>query len=571
MPAPTNLQHCPFDLELLYQQDFFSELDYAFALRLAKIFNEEDSIVKASLALASRFVSLGHICVDLKELAAEKELISDNDIKAVQFPEKELWLKALKNSSLVSEDIHSPLVLDTGQKLYLSRYFDFQQRLVVNIASRLKANVASIDMSLADQMLKAYLPDNPPDEADHCTPQKLAIRNTVSNPFSIISGGPGTGKTFVIQLIRQLLTEHAQKINRPAPRILCLAPTGKAAAKMEGGKTIHSALKPLKEGHKFYHNKANPLYYDIVIIDEASMIDLPLFVRLLEAIPDTARVILSGDAHQLSAIQAGAVFSDLCGIEALSAYRFDLEYNFRSGGKTGIEKLARAIKDKRIESIENIVLSDEFPDIQFKQLHHAASLKDILAESIPLGYEPLLKAADIEQALAGIDSFRVLCAHHQGPYGTAHINPICENILQSHNNFDIKNNAFFKLLMIKINDYKRGLFNGDTGIIVERNKEKTVFFKKTDNRIKSFRYSDIPPHEAAFAITIHKSQGSEFDTVLIIIPDKFSPVVTRELLYTGVTRARKKVILVGSLETIKKAVQLDIKRHSGIAEYIEKI
>jgi exodeoxyribonuclease V alpha subunit len=565
-----------FDLEQLYQQEFFSDLDYAFAKSLANIFNEENPLVKVSLALASRFVSLGHICVDLKELAGQKQLIKDNDTKTVQFPEEDAWVSALENSSLVSGKIHSPLVLDAGNKLYLARYFDFQQRLIINIVSRLKSNIAPIGMGLANhnqlanqiaQLLEAYFPD----KSEHYMPQKLAVRNAVEKPFTIISGGPGTGKTFVIQLIRQILTEHAQKTGAPVPRILCLAPTGKAASKMENGRTIHSALKPLKEGQKFYHNKQNPLHYDIIFIDEASMIDLPLFVRLLEAIPDTAKVILTGDAHQLSAIQAGAVFSDLCKIDALASHRFELEYNFRSQGKTGIEQLSRAIKDSRIESIEKIFLSDQYPDVQFKALDQTASLKDILTETIPAGYNPLLRAESVEQALANADSFRVLCAHHQGSFGTVQINPVCENILHSYKNFDMQPEGFCRLIMIKVNDYKKELFNGDTGLIVEQNGERTAFFKKADNQIKSFRYSDLPSHEPAFAITIHKSQGSEFDTVLIIIPDKFSPVVTRELLYTGVTRARKKVIIAGNHETIKNAIQVDVKRYSGIEDHMTDI
>ena len=583
-----------FNLEQLYQHEFFSNLDYAFAVSIAKIFNEDNPIVKTSLALASRFLALGHICVDIKECAGTQfEMCEINemcerderdggaDVQAIQFPEKQTWISALENSSLVSDDIHTPLVLDAGHRLYISRYFDFQQRLIANIIARLKSNSGSIDINLVDQISNTYFPEKSgepkkpkkPDNPEHFIPQQLAIKHAVSNSFTIISGGPGTGKTFIIKLIRQVLSEYAEKKGLPEPRILCLAPTGKAASKMEYGRTIHSALKPLNQGKKFYHNKSNPLHYDLVIIDEASMIDLPLFVRLLEAIPEKSGVILTGDAHQLSAIQAGAVFSDLCKTKILVPHRFELEYNFRSHGKSGIEKLSQAIKDGNSESVEALLLSDNYPDIQFIELSKADSLKDILTQIIPGGYNSLIKAENIEQALENIDSFRILCAHYKGYYGTQQINPLCEKILQSLKNFDIQSKSF-KPVMIRSNDYKRDLFNGDTGILSEQNTEQSTgqnnesmaFFKKADDKIKTFRYSDLPAHESAFAITVHKSQGSEFDTVLIIIPDKFSPVVTRELLYTGVTRARKKVILVSNRAIIKNAIAFNVKRYSGIGD-----
>jgi exodeoxyribonuclease V alpha subunit len=559
----------PFDLERLYKEEFFSDSDYFFAVSLAKIFNEHDRIVKASLSLSSMFLGLGHICVDLKELAG-KYFIKENDAQSVQFPEEKAWVNALQKSSLVSGDIHTPLVLDTFNKLYLARYFDFQKRLIANIAGRLKSDIAPMDMDFADKILKAYFPEES-GKSEHYKDQEFAVRNAISKPFTIISGGPGTGKTFIIHVIRQIMDECAKKMGRSNSHILCLAPTGKAASRTEGGKTIHSALKPLKDGQKFYHNTNNPLYYDLVTIDEASMIDLPLFVHILEAIPDTTRVILTGDAHQLSAVQAGAVFSDLCKTKALSSHRFQLNYNFRSMGKSGIEKLSQAIKESCVKSMENILLSDKYPDIQFIAINKDNSLKDILTEIIPTGYSSLLNDDSIEHALLNTDRFRVLCAHNKGHYGTGQINSICENILQSCKNFDIQNKKLFKLTMIKVNNYKKELFNGDTGIVVEQNNERMAFFKKADNQVQSFRYSDLPSHEPAFAITIHKSQGSEFDTVLIIIPDKFSPIVTKELLYTGVTRAKKKVILVGNPEIIKNAIKLEVKRYSGIAEYIEKM
>jgi len=169
-----------------------------------------------------------------------------------------------------------------------------------------------------------------------------------------------------------------------------------------------------------------------------------------------------------------------------------------------------------------------------------------------------------------LDNFKILCAHNSGEYGTLQINHVCENILRSDNNFDIQGKLFKKIIMVNTNDYKKGLFNGDTGIVLEKKGESTVFFKTLENKIKQYRASDLPGHDAAYAITIHKSQGSEFKTVLIIVPDKLSPVMTRQLLYTGVTRAKTNIIIIGNIEIIKKAINLSVRRNSGLSMCLEK-
>ncbi|MCM2283956.1 MAG: AAA family ATPase [Desulfobacula sp.] len=557
--------YIPFEIESLYKYDVVSDLEYFFARSMALAFNETNPLVQVACALVSKSLSEGHVCLDLASTAGTQKPLSETNPLVLKYPDAEHWIEALKESSMVSEGLHTPLVLDSAGKLYLARYYDFQNRLADNISRRVSLSKVSMEESLTEDILKDFFPGG-----NHLLPQKNAVKNALCNKFTLISGGPGTGKTFVIGIIKTVLPLLSKKMGQPIPRILCVAPTGKAASKMEEGSTIHSALKPLVHGPGFYFNQKNPLNADVLIIDESSMIDLPLLVRLLEAAPLETRIIMTGDKHQLTSIQAGAVFSDLCAIDELSPHTFILDYNFRSRGKTGIEKLSKAINERNILDFESLLLSHDYPDLVFEGYQDTKSVMATLQNHITKEYGPFGNAKNEEEALSKLDDFRVLCAHNKGDFGTLQINHLCEKILRSMNYSGIENRPFIKAVMVNSNDYKRGLFNGDTGVVVEKNGKTTAFFKGLDNKLKQYRYSDLPSHETAFAITIHKSQGSEFDAVLMVIPDRFSPVVTRQLLYTGVTRAKKKVILIGNLDIMKAAIRMNTKRHSGIQEYLGK-
>lgn len=560
-----NTTQISFELETLYQNGFFSDLDYYFSKTLAHIFNEHHPLVLTSLAHVSRSLSEGHVCLDIKNLEGNCRHLSDDGQIFFEYPHRDEWINALKTSAAVSEDIHTPLVLDPYQKLYLARYFDFQARLIKTIGCRLSYPGLIPDEPVIDEILSQFFPS----DDVNCLTQKTAIKNALVFPFTILSGGPGTGKTFVIGLLGKVLSMYAKKKGQAQKSILCLAPTGKAASKLESGSTIHAALKPFTDRTGFKHNADNPLDADFVIVDEASMIDMPLFVRLMEAIPLTSGILFTGDRHQLTSIQAGSVFSDLCSARLLSTHMVNLDYNFRSRGQTGIEKLSKAINEKDASGFETLLLSGGYPDLLFQSLNKPNSLDALLKYHVPLEYHDFADSRTPEQALSSLERFRILCAHNEGPFGTLQVNHVCEKILRSLHNSGIEKKSFLKPVMVTVNDYRKGLFNGDTGALFEEQGDIAVFFKSPENKVRSYRYLDLPPHDTAFAMSVHKSQGSEFDTVLMIIPDRFSPVVTRQLLYTGVTRARKKVILLGDLEMLKTAISMDIKRHSGVAEHLE--
>jgi len=563
-------QYIAFTPDNLFEKDFFSDLDYYFAKSMAKAFDEDNPIVLSSCALVSKSLFEGHICININEMAGSVRTIMETSSERVKFPDKKIWIKALQNSSIVSDMIQTPLVLDADNRLYFSKYYDIQKRLANNIIQRAFSKPSDQNETDIDAMLDLHFTEN----SKNTSPQKNAVKNIIFNQFTIVSGGPGTGKTHVTAIIKKVLQTLAKKQEAKEPVILSVAPTGKAASKMDQGHTIHSVLKPLKDRPGFYYNKKNLLQADVIIIDEASMIDILLLTRLLEAVPLTAKVILLGDKHQLSSIQAGMVFSDICSVKGLSSNIFLLEYNFRSKGKSGIEKLSKAINENDAKMLETLMTCGNYPDIVFENFQdknlESGHIKEFVEKYILEGYQSFMDADTLGGALNTLDDFKILCAHNLGTYGTLQVNHVCENILRSKKNFDIQKIPFKKIIMVKTNDYKKGLFNGDTGIVYEKKGENNAFFKGRDESITQYRSSDLPGYDTAFAITIHKSQGSEFNTVLLMIPDKLSRVITRQLLYTGVTRAKTRVIIVGNIEILKKAISLSVDRNSGLSMCLEK-
>ena len=567
------------DLGILHESGIFSHLDYYFSITMANIFKDSAPLEIISAALTCRALSNGCICLDLTGVAGTVLKSSDGK-ELIQLPELECWRNILETSAMVGTQVSNcgkkendmaswigkyPLILDRDNNLYLSRYYDFQCRLSENIRARIKRYIPGPDDAFVVHRPAFYFDSQ---DTHRTLAQQQAVKKALCSGFIMVSGGPGTGKTYITDIIQTLLITWANENDLAPPRVMCLAPTGKAAARLKNGATIHSALKPVKNGTGFRHNEANPLAADLVIVDEASMIDMALMTRLFEAIRPDARIVMLGDMNQLSPVQAGAVFFDLCHADVLSDFRVFLDVNFRSGGKVGIEKLAKAVNASDADAVADILKAD-YPDLVFvdtaENKEYQARLESCLLE----GYKSLWDAASLGQAMAAIDDFRVLCAHNLGSRGTLQINHICENILRSKEKDGIKRPVFKMLLMVRRNDYKRLLFNGDTCVVIKENGMSTAWFDEKQSGTRHFRLSDLPECDPGFAVTVHKSQGSEFDTVLILIPEKISPVVTRQLLYTGITRSRKKVIIFGSMPMIRQAVQTSVERRSNLQAVLD--
>ena len=616
------------DIDILYKSGFISNLDYYFSLTLCRTAKENDPIMLLSAALTSMAAIKGNVCLDIDEYAGKtmsgyNSVLPESEGACFKFPEKNFWIESIENSSMIGKSTAYPLVYDGKSRLYLARYYDFQQRIVENIIQRMKKKPDDVDVNILNQGLDRLFPcvknsdfqgsvtenheikgikssferKSGIEEAiammdEGIIIQKQAAMNAVLRKFTIISGGPGTGKTFICEKIIELLNDQADAASLPHPRIIAAAPTGKAASKFINGSTIHRMLGASNRSNQFRYSKETPVRCDVVIIDEASMIDIAMMARLLEAVPKNARLIMLGDKNQLTSVESGAVFGDICRAEIMSDVLTNLKYNFRSGGNCGIDKLAKAVNSGDTVEVEKLLLNKNDDDICFVETNNGAygRIKDKIIKK----YLPFMKEEDPEAALEQFDKFRILCAHRKGYYGTEFFNKITETILRS----SIKEDFYKKPVMVNVNAYDKNLFNGDTGIVV-KTKDGTakVFIKKgiekkginnnykDDNKdigdsvqkskgdantaLISFPFSDFPSHEDAFAMTVHKSQGSEFDHVLLVIPDILTPVVTRELLYTGITRAKKKVTIAGDMEVIKEAVSLPVHRSSAITELID--
>ncbi|WP_321495809.1 AAA family ATPase [uncultured Desulfobacter sp.] len=574
------------DLGMLHESGILSHLDYYFSLSMANIFNNAKPLEILSAALTCRALSQGCICLDLADTAGTF-LKNLEGKEFIRLPELPSWKAILENSAMVGLEITNcknkknnksswigeyPLILDRDNNLYLARYYDFQSRLSENIKTRIQRQVPGPDDMFVTSWLTSFLGNL---REDHSTfGQQQAVKKALCSGFTMISGGPGTGKTYITDMIQTVLATWARENNFTPPRVMCLAPTGKAASRLRNGMTIHSALKPLKNTTGFRHHAANPLAADLVIIDEASMIDIALMTRLFEAIRGDARIVMLGDMNQLSPVQAGAVFSDLCHADRLSDFRIFLDYNFRSQGKTGIAKLAKAVNDSDADAVTDI-LNTDYPDLEFVDTAVNDEYQTRLGACILEGYRQLWDATSPSRALDMVDGFRVLCAHNSGGSGTLQINHLCEKILRSKGKDGINLPVFKTLLMVRRNDYRRLLSNGDTCVVLEEKGVPTAWFSpgqtgSEQSGPRHFRLSDLPECEPGFAVTVHKSQGSEFDTVLILIPEQISPVVTRQLLYTGITRSRKKVIIFGSIPLIRQAVQTSIERRSNLKAVLDR-
>ncbi|MCG8567599.1 MAG: exodeoxyribonuclease V subunit alpha [Desulfobacterales bacterium] len=564
----------PLELNLLHSHGLISHLDYYFARSTASIWPDTPELVRIALALAAQAVEKGDVCLDLNGTHGEKWVSQEAEGDWFCLPDRKTWESELRDSPLVCSGGRAvsyktfPLVLDGQGYLYLTRYYDFQNRLTDNLARRFSGRSMRLDPEFVRGRIASHFQGQNP---DHVRYQKEAVEKALSNDFVVISGGPGTGKTHITNLIKSILREWVENQGLPRLRILSLAPTGKAASRLREGRTIHSALVPKWDEPGFSHGAKNPLAVDMVIVDEASMIDLALMTRLMDAIPPTARVVLLGDAHQLAPVQAGSVFCELCRLPALEAHTAFLEHNFRSAGRGGIAALAQAVKSNDPGGVERILTREDHGDLSYIDPESPGDFDRSVAQVIRGGYRSLVESPDVETALERLDDFRILCPHNDGPGGRLPINHLCESLLQSRGDFGINMPILDKLIIVESNDYKRGVFNGETGIVYRDGSTLRAAFNGHDPEgMKVFRQKELPGHTTAYAMTIHKSQGSEFDTVLICLPHTLSRALTRELIYTGVTRARNKVIIAGPMAVIQEAVSVSTELGGTVGHALEK-
>ena len=607
----------------LIETGYLSEIDVQFGKFIAGLDKNDNLDIFIAAALVSRATGEGDGYLDLNSNTLKPILSDINDEDRLKSPQLSEWLKTLSQSRVVGRpgEFH-PLILDKKNRLYLYRYWDYENRLSNTIKSRIKENIQGIDRSILKDSLNRLFPNNGTNEFNW---QKVAGVIAAFKKFCVITGGPGTGKTFTTAKILALLLELSPK---DKPSILLAAPTGKAAARIgesiraakttlncsediidaipSEAYTIHRMLKTIPGSPYFYHNAENPLTADIVVVDEVSMVDLALMVKLLSAVKNDARIILIGDRDQLASVEAGFVMADICDRDNIHLFsecfyrQFEkitqcnmeisskklknspglydcmvvLKRSYRFTDSSGIGECSRAVNNGKFDETFSILKSN--PDqIDWKKISGHYDLSMALPKEVINGYSDYLNCRDPHKALELFNRFRILCAVKFGVLGVIEINRLTENILNRNDLIELDNLSTYpwyrgRPVLISRNDYSLELFNGDIGITMPEPDSKTkdlyVYFSDISGKLRRFLPHRLPEHETAYAMTVHKSQGSEFEKVLLVLPDQDYPVLTRELLYTGITRAKSHISIWGKKEIIKTTILRKINRNSGLKD-----
>ncbi|MFC1523958.1 exodeoxyribonuclease V subunit alpha [Thermodesulfobacteriota bacterium] len=607
--------------DLLRLQELnFSPIDHHFASFVCRLAGQADWEVGLAAALVSHYRNLGHVCIDLSRLAGTPLPDDLTGGKEIYCPEQGLWLQALRKSGVVVEPGETgPLVL-SPPKLYLQRYWDDECTVADYIRSRVGKTGGVQDLHLLRQGVRRLFPGEDGEGVDW---QKIAAVAAATGLFSVITGGPGTGKTSTVAKILALLIEQGLAVGGRSLQIRLAAPTGKATSRIqeslrtargrldcseevlsalpEEASTLHRLLGGGRMSGVFRYGPGNPLAVDAVIVDEASMIDLPMMARLMRALSDDCRLILLGDREQLASVEPGAVLGEICQgrlescsdefirrFQNISGDSFtpehraaghgiydsiiELKRNYRFSSQSGIYSASRAVSRGEAETLMSMVQERQFEDISWLDVSGVAGLERSLAPLVRKHFTSLSMASDPGKALDSLGRFGILCALRKGPFGSEQVNASVQKILAGDG--VITHDQFYwgRPLMITRNHYESGLYNGDVGVILPGSDDGSLrFFAPGDGVIlKRVLPQKLPENETCYAMTVHKSQGSEFDHVLLIIPDSMSPVLCRELMYTALTRARKTVQVWGSKDVLQQAVKTGAQRRSGLSEKLEQ-
>ena len=578
----------------------------------------------------------------------------------------------LEASPLVSTPLHkrpeAPLVWD-GERLYIRRYDVYEERLAQRLLGFLKEEPANLD-SVGAPLHRAMFEGTNPEETQW---QAVAVAVAMRHRFAVLLGGPGTGKTASVLLILLRMIEAALEAGKPVPSFQVAAPTGKAAARvMESilgrietekkskgslfswidalerglkkpivealpaeGQTLHRLLGLRAADTVPDHDADNPIPGDVVIVDEVSMVDLPMITKLFEAIRPDGRLILLGDPHQLASVEVGSVLADFASIiepkkgptfvnafskaqraalgpllqadapqthppvglvESLSDRIVTLKKNWRITQEAEIlAEFAKAINEgqtkRAVSMLEHGSTQGTLTFEDFQSKKDIKTLTKSLQIEMIRHYKALLPSAVSLDAIQegslasllqdGLSQKKLLCALRRGPLGSETLNTRIQHSLSSALSGSGRLLAY--PVIITQNDYRAHLFNGDTGLIIQEKSEERlwgVFWVK--DRLEFFPADALPAHELGYAMTVHKAQGSEFDEIILLLPEiqknpkegekgsSGHPLLTRELLYTAITRAKKKVRIYGSIQSIEQAISSRTQRDSGLQARIEQ-
>lgn len=593
------------------------EVDFFLAKSLASVLDRQnDELFFFSVVACSQALREGHSCLQLTEWAetTQWEKIEQESERSggYQFPSFSDWDQYLTALSVTPAAGH-PVVYEAG-RLYLRRYWQFEDEVAQAI--RKFSHEVPFDQSRALQALTMLFGDQSASDRREIDWQKTSVANALGKQFSIITGGPGTGKTTTVT---KLLVALCEVFVEPFI-IKMVAPTGKAAQRLtesisnaksvlqadyqisekvldsvpDEAMTIHRLLGVIPRHHQFRFNESNLLTLDILLVDEASMVDLPLMARLFRALPEHARVILLGDSNQLPSVAAGSVLADIAPdphpgysasnaslLNALTGYALPLSsetpvdhltklvksYRFKDHG--GIGQLAKTIINGDVKASWNL-LKDEAQEVH---LSEHGDFNRWLHQLVESHYLSINRCGDVQQALEAFSAFRILAATRSGDHGVEVINSEIDRMIKRHLGVAI-NTLFYHgcPIMITENSYESGLFNGDIGIIWRHEDRLQAAFPGSDGQIRWLNLSRLPSFELVYAMTIHKTQGSEFTRIAIVLPEYHSRILSRELIYTGVTRAKRQLEVYCTKQVWGKSLAKRVSRNSGLFDklYREK-
>lgn len=658
------------------ERGWLRELDRAFATFLVERAADAHPLLILAAALASHQLGRGHVCLDLQATLADSRFAlslppeGDSEKDAPELPgvlldeiQLEAWQQTLNDPRLVSEGAGDTPLVRVGKRLYLRRYWQYECEVRAGIDQRLSQGDAlrtGLPAAPLRQALDALFPTQPGAPADW---QKLACALVAGNAFGIVTGGPGTGKTTTVVKLLALLQSLALGEGGRALRICLAAPTGKAAARLNESiagavqrlqldglpngeaareaiptevTTLHRLLGSRPDSRQFRHHAGNPLALELLVVDEASMVDLEMMAALLAALPPRARLILLGDKDQLASVEAGAVLGELCSrareghyrlatrdwLQAVTGENIDpalldeqgsdldqavamLRHSHRFSADSGIGQLAEAVNAGDVPALREVwrARHEDLTRIAV-DAQDTRSLRDLVVDGGrggdlfgPVGYRHYLSVLASKQPVDDADQaalddwarqvleahgqFQLLCALRRGPWGVEGLNTLITDLLHGEGLIPSTHNWFLgRPVLVTRNDYGLGLMNGDIGITLALPQADAdggvrwvprVAFPAGDgsDAIRWILPSRLQAVETVFAMTVHKSQGSEFTHAALLLPDSLNPILTRELVYTGITRARRWFTLASAgrgWQVLEQATERRVQRASGLLE-----